>query len=85
MWSVGHYLAAPNFTLAMNKMDDYKVYDRKVMILNHCLTLTRLYHEQGKAKRGDYYADLANQYYSEVLDLACRRISPVQATQVTVY
>jgi hypothetical protein len=63
----------------MKEMYDYKAYDRKVMILNHCLTLTRLYHEQGKAKRGEYYADLANQYYTEVLELARGCDSSLQA------
>jgi hypothetical protein len=68
--SLGALPRLPKSKPAMQEMNDYKAYDRKVMILNHCLTLTRLYHEQGRTKRGEYYADLANQYYSEILDLA---------------
>jgi hypothetical protein len=49
---------------------DIQSYDRKVMILKNCLTLTRLYHAQGREKQGEFYADLANQYYSEILGLA---------------
>jgi hypothetical protein len=74
----------PQIKLAVMDLVDVQSYDRKVMILKNCLTLTRLYHEQGKAKRGEYYADLANQYYSEILGLARGDIKTLSSIQVPV-
>jgi hypothetical protein len=50
-------------------MIDKNAYRRKVMILEHCLTLARAYHDQDNSKQADYYSLLAREYFGEILEL----------------
>jgi len=62
----GHYSGSPlNFTAMIDK----NAYRRKVMILEHCLTLARAYHDQENAEQANYYSLLAREYFGEILEL----------------
>ena len=50
-------------------MIDKNAYRRKVMILEHCLTLARAYHDQENSRQADYYSLLAREYFGEILEL----------------
>jgi hypothetical protein len=50
--------------------DGHKAWQRQVGIMDHCLTLAMLNYEEGKKQRGEYYIDLAGQYYSELVEKA---------------
>jgi hypothetical protein len=45
-------------------------YKRQLGVLEHCLLLGRLYYDEGKSNRGEYYLDLAKQYYQEIVEEA---------------
>jgi len=55
--------------VATQVMIDKNAYRRKVMILEHCLTLARAYHDQDDAKQANYYSLLAREYFGEILEL----------------
>ena len=65
-----HYLSLPKFTAAMIEKIDYQVFDRKVMSMNCCLTMARVYHDRKQTNRVEYYADLAEQHLRELLEMA---------------
>jgi hypothetical protein len=50
--------------------DPFMSWQREVGIMDHCLTLAMLNYEEGKDRRGEYYIDLAGQYYSELIKKA---------------
>jgi hypothetical protein len=50
-------------------MIDKDAYRRKVMILEHCLTLARAYHDQDDFRLAQYYSRLAREYLDEILGL----------------
>ncbi len=54
----------------MSLNDGHKAWQRQVGIMDHCLTLAMLNYEDGKQQRGEYYIDLAGQYYSELIKKA---------------
>ena len=54
----------------MNLIDEHKKWQRQVGIMDHCLTLAMLNYGEGEPKRGEYYIDLAGQYYSELVEKA---------------
>ena len=45
-------------------------YKRQLGVLEHCLLLGRLYYDEGKSTRGEYYLDLAKQYYKDIVEQA---------------
>ena len=57
----------PRQPSATQIMIDKNAYRRKVMILEHCLTLARAYHDQDNAEQATYYSLLAREYFEEVL------------------
>lgn len=50
--------------------DGHKAWQRQVGIMDHCLTLAMLNYEEGQERRGEYYIDLAQQYYTELVEKA---------------
>ena len=64
--SVTHH---PKNIAATLAMIDKNAYRRKVMILEHCLTLARAYHDQDDTKQANYYSLLAREYFGEILEL----------------
>ena len=50
-------------------MIDRNAYERKVMIIQNCLSLARVYHDQENDKQSEYYTRLAVEYFDEVLGL----------------
>lgn len=54
---------------AMTAMIDKNAYERKVMIIQNCLALARVYHDQEDVKQSEYYTRLASEYFGEVLGL----------------
>jgi len=54
----------------MHLNDGHKSWQRQVGIMDSCLTLAMLNYEEGKKQRGEYYIDLAGQYYSELVKKA---------------
>ena len=76
---LGAPLQYPQILVAMIESIDPTVFDRKVMSMNCCLTMARVYHDQSNFRRVEYYADLAEQYLRELLDETRRRDSDVAA------
>lgn len=76
---LGAPLQYPQILVAMIESIDPTVFDRKVMSMNCCLTMARVYHDQSNFQRVEYYADLAEQYLRELLDETLRRNSGVAA------
>jgi len=45
-------------------------YKRQLSVLEHCLLLGRLYYDEGKCNRGEFYLGLAKQYYQDIVEQA---------------
>jgi hypothetical protein len=56
----------------MSLNDENLQWQRLVGILDPCWTLAILIYGEGKKQRGEYYIDLAGQYYSELIEKARR-------------
>ena len=50
-------------------MIDRNVYERRVNTLGCCLTLARVYRDQDNPKQSEYYVRLAEEYFTELLDV----------------
>jgi hypothetical protein len=50
-------------------MIDKFAFRRKVIVLEHCLTLARAYYEQDKYQKSEYYSRLASEYFGEIVGL----------------
>ena len=56
-------------------MIDRNVYERRVNTLGCCLTLARVYRDQGNLKQSEYYVRLAEEYFNELLDVCSGKSS----------
>jgi hypothetical protein len=59
----------PLNSLGNEEMIDRNAYERKVMIIQNCLSLARVYHDQENSEQSKYYSGLATEYFSDVLGL----------------
>jgi hypothetical protein len=59
-------------------MIDKFAFRRKVMVLEHCLTLARAYYDQDNYQRSEYYTLLASEYFGEITGIL-ERPEPVLA------
>ena len=68
-WPVGALFRSPKRSLGNKEMIDRNVFERKVMIVQNCLSLARVYHDQENNKQSKFYSRLATEYFGEVLGL----------------
>jgi hypothetical protein len=76
-WKIANFLAghtlAPqiqNSNATTTMSTSRTEYKRQLGVLEHCLLLGRLYYDEGKSNQGEYYLNLAKQYYQEIVEEA---------------